>query len=200
MQAYFMEKKKTSFVQGAAVLGVAGLLVKIIGAVFRIPLNNAVGPIGMSYYEVVYPYYSGLLVISSSGLPTAISKMVSERVTAGDYRGAHKVFVTAMRLLVCLGLFTGLLMFFGSESLSALSSQPEAHLSFKVLSPALLVVSIMCAYRGYLQGMQRMTGTALSQIVEHLKLMKRTLTNEQYSKYAALLNITLKNKGIELNK
>ena len=82
-----MEKKKTSFVQGAAVLGVAGLLVKIIGAVFRIPLNNAVGPIGMSYYEVVYPYYSGLLVISSSGLPTAISKMVSERVTAGDYRG-----------------------------------------------------------------------------------------------------------------
>ena len=102
-----MEKKKTSFVQGAAVLGVAGLLVKIIGAVFRIPLNNAVGPIGMSYYEVVYPYYSGLLVISSSGLPTAISKMVSERVTAGDYRGAHKVFVTAMRLLVCLGLFTG---------------------------------------------------------------------------------------------
>ena len=120
-----MEKKKTSFVQGAAVLGVAGLLVKIIGAVFRIPLNNAVGPIGMSYYEVVYPYYSGLLVISSSGLPTAISKMVSERVTAGDYRGAHKVFVTAMRLLVCLGLFTGLLMFFGSESLSALSSQPK---------------------------------------------------------------------------
>ena len=156
-----MEKKKTSFVQGAAVLGVAGLLVKIIGAVFRIPLNNAVGPIGMSYYEVVYPYYSGLLVISSSGLPTAISKMVSERVTAGDYRGAHKVFVTAMRLLVCLGLFTGLLMFFGSEGLSALSSQPEAHLSFKVLSPALLVVSIMCAYRGYLQGMQRMTGTAI---------------------------------------
>ena len=67
-----MEKKKTSFVQGAAVLGVAGLLVKIIGAVFRIPLNNAVGPIGMSYYEVVYPYYSGLLVISSSGLPTGM--------------------------------------------------------------------------------------------------------------------------------
>ncbi len=171
-----MEKKKTSFVQGAAVLGVAGLLVKIIGAVFRIPLNNAVGPIGMSYYEVVYPYYSGLLVISSSGLPTAISKMVSERVTAGDYRGAHKVFVTAMRLLVCLGLFTGLLMFFGSEGLSALSSQPEAHLSFKVLSPALLVVSIMCAYRGYLQGMQRMTGTALSQIVEQVGKLAIGLT------------------------
>ena len=193
-----MEKKKTSFVQGAAVLGVAGLLVKIIGAVFRIPLNNAVGPIGMSYYEVVYPYYSGLLVISSSGLPTAISKMVSERVTAGDYRGAHKVFVTAMRLLVCLGLFTGLLMFFGSESLSALSSQPEAHLSFKVLSPALLVVSIMCAYRGYLQGMQRMTGTALSQIVEQVGKLARGLTlaikllpkGPEYAAMGALIGVT----------
>ena len=193
-----MEKKKTSFVQGAAVLGVAGLLVKIIGAVFRIPLNNAVGPIGMSYYEVVYPYYSGLLVISSSGLPTAISKMVSERVTAGDYRGAHKVFVTAMRLLVCLGLFTGLLMFFGSESLSALSSQPEAHLSFKVLSPALLVVSIMCAYRGYLQGMQRMTGTALSQIVEQVGKLAIGLTlaikllpkGPEYAAMGALIGVT----------
>ena len=179
-------------------LGVAGLLVKIIGAVFRIPLNNAVGPIGMSYYEVVYPYYSGLLVISSSGLPTAISKMVSERVTAGDYRGAHKVFVAAMRLLVCLGLFTGLLMFFGSESLSALSSQPEAHLSFKVLSPALLVVSIMCAYRGYLQGMQRMTGTALSQIVEQVGKLAIGLTlaikllpkGPEYAAMGALIGVT----------
>ena len=169
-----MEKKKTSFVQGAAVLGVAGLLVKIIGAVFRIPLNNAVGPIGMSYYEVVYPYYSGLLVISSSGLPTAISKMVSERVTAGDYRGAHKVFVTAMRLLVCLGLFTGL------------------------LSPALLVVSIMCAYRGYLQGMQRMTGTALSQIVEQVGKLAIGLTlaikllpkGPEYAAMGALIGVT----------
>ena len=116
-------------------LGVAGLLVKIIGAVFRIPLNNAVGPIGMSYYEVVYPYYSGLLVISSSGLPTAISKMVSERVTAGDYRGAHKVFVTAMRLLVCLGLFTGLLMFFGSESLSPSPHSPKRTFPLRCFPP-----------------------------------------------------------------
>lgn len=194
-----METKKTSFVRGAAVLGIAGILVKIIGAVFRIPLNNAIGPIGMSYYEVVYPYYSGLLVISSSGLPTAISKMVSERVTAGDYRGAHRVFKAALRLLVFLGLFTGLLMFFGSDSLSALSSQPEAHLSFKVLSPALLLVSIMCAYRGYLQGMQRMTGTALSQIVEQLGKLGIGLTlaikllpkGPEYAAMGALIGVTI---------
>ncbi|MDD6045249.1 MAG: oligosaccharide flippase family protein [Clostridia bacterium] len=171
-----MEKKKTSFVQGAAILGAAGLLVKIIGAFFRIPLANAIGPIGTSYYEVVYPYYSGLLVISSSGLPTAISKMVSERITAGDYRGAHKVFTTAMKLLICVGIVTGALMFFGSSALASLSTLDKAHYSFKVLAPAMLVVSIMCAYRGYLQGMQRMGGTALSQVVEQVGKLAIGLT------------------------
>lgn len=83
-----MEKRQKSFVQGAALLGVAGLLVKIIGAVFRIPFANAVGPEGACYYDAAYPYYSFLLVISSSGLPTAISKQVSERVALDDYRGA----------------------------------------------------------------------------------------------------------------
>ena len=89
-----MEKKQSSFVQGAAILGAAGLIVKIIGALFRVPLANQVGPEGMSYYEVAYPYYSGLLVIASAGLPTAISKLVSERVTMRDYRGAREVFQT----------------------------------------------------------------------------------------------------------
>ena len=84
-----MKKKQSSFVRGAAILGAAGLIVKIIGALFRVPLANQVGPEGMSYYEVAYPYYSGLLVIASAGLPTAISKLVSERVTMRDYRGAR---------------------------------------------------------------------------------------------------------------
>lgn len=63
-----MEKKKVSFVQGAAILGIAGLIVKVIGAAFRIPLANTIGLIGTSYYDTAYPYYSWLLVISSSGL------------------------------------------------------------------------------------------------------------------------------------
>ena len=87
------------FVQGAAILGIAGLLVKIIGAVYRIPLANIVGESGMAYYEVAYPYYSWLLVISSAGLPTAISKLVSERIALGDIVGAKRVFRAALRLL-----------------------------------------------------------------------------------------------------
>jgi len=194
-----MEKKKTTFVRGAVILGAAGLLVKIIGALFRIPLANAIGPIGTSYYEVVYPYYSGLLVISSSGLPTAISKMVSERVTVGDYKGAHRVFTTAMGMLLAIGLTTTALMYFGSEALADITTLHEAHYSFKVLSPALLAVSVMCAYRGYLQGMQRMSGTAISQVVEQVGKLAIGLTlaikllpkGPEFAAMGALIGVTV---------
>ncbi|MBQ9833480.1 MAG: polysaccharide biosynthesis protein [Clostridia bacterium] len=164
-----MEKSKgQSFIKGAAILGIAGLIVKIIGAVFRIPLANTIGSEGMSYYEVVYPYYSWLLVISSAGLPTAISKLVAERVTLNDYRGAKDVFNRALILLCGIGIVTTVIMFFGADMLANISANPKAALSFRALSPALLFVSIMCAYRGYLQGLQQMSGTAVSQVVEQV--------------------------------
>ena len=163
-----MSKTKKSFVTGAAILGAAGLIVKIIGAIFRIPLSNIVGTVGMSYYEVAYPYYTWLLVISSAGLPTAISKLVSERIALGDAKGARKIFHSAMKLLVVIGIITSILLFAASSGLAKLSGAAPARFSFMALAPALLFVSIMCAYRGYLQGMQCMTGTALSQIVEQL--------------------------------
>ncbi|MBO4879269.1 MAG: polysaccharide biosynthesis protein [Clostridia bacterium] len=166
MESSVKATKKTSFVQGAAILGIAGLLVKIIGAVYRIPLANIVGKTGMSYYEVAYPYYSWLLVISSAGLPTAISKLVSERIALGDVAGAKKVFRSAMRLLFIIGVATTILLFAASGGIAKLSGAPEAMYSLMALSPALFFVSIMCAYRGYLQGMQCMTGTALSQLAE----------------------------------
>ncbi len=160
--------QKTSFVQGAAILGMAGLLVKIIGAVYRIPLANIVGESGMAYYEVAYPYYSWLLVISSAGLPTAISKLVSERIALGDISGAKRVFASALKLLFIIGVVTTALLFFLSGGIARLSGAAPAKLSLMALSPALFFVSIMCAYRGYLQGMQCMTGTAISQVVEQL--------------------------------
>ncbi|MDO4572763.1 MAG: oligosaccharide flippase family protein, partial [Clostridia bacterium] len=163
-----MEKAdKRSFVKGAAILGIAGLICKVIGAFFRIPLYNMLGD-GMQYYEAVYPFYSTLLVISSAGLPTAISRMVAERVTLGDYYGARRVFRKAMLLLLGIGAATTALMFFGADYLAASTVGTGAAMSFRALAPALLIVSLMCAYRGYLQGMQRMTGTALSQVVEQV--------------------------------
>ena len=163
-----MEKKEKSFVTGAAILAVAGLIAKILGAIYRIPLNNLIGTEGMSFYAVAYPYYSWLLVISTAGLPAAISKLVSERVTQGDYKAAHKVFKVAFKILLMIGVATTLLMFVFAKPLAAMSNLHGAWLSFAALAPALFFVSVMCAYRGYLQGLQQMTGTALSQVAEQL--------------------------------
>ena len=164
-----MEKSKKSFVKGAAILGVAGLIVKIIGAVYRIPLTNILqsGDLdGMIYYATAYPYYSWLLVISSAGFPTAISKLVSERVAVGDRQGATDVFRTALRLLALIGVVTTAILFFLSAPLAKLADVPNARYSLMALAPSLIIVSVMCAYRGYLQGMQMMSGTAVSQITE----------------------------------
>ena len=162
------DSNKKTFVTGAFILGVSGLICKIIGAFFRIPLRNMMGVAGMTYYSTVYPYYSALLVISSAGLPTAVSKLVSERVTIGDHQGAKKVFHDAMILLTLIGLVTTALMFFGSDFLARITNCPGSEKSFRALAPALLIVSVMCAYRGYLQGLQKMTGTALSQLMEQV--------------------------------
>ncbi len=126
MEEPVKEFKKPSFVQGAAILGIAGLLVKIIGAVYRIPLANIVGQAGMKYYEVAYPYYSWLLVISSAGLPTAISKLVSERVALGDIVGAKRVFRSATRLLLLIGAITTAMLFFASGGIARLSGAAAA--------------------------------------------------------------------------
>ncbi len=194
-----MEKtSKKSFVKGALILGIAGLICKVIGAFFRIPLYNMLGD-GMQYYEAVYPYYSTLLVISSAGLPTAISRMVAERVTLGDYAGAKHVFRKAQMLLFGIGVVTTALMLFGADMLAASTVGAGAAISFRAMAPALLIVSLMCAYRGYLQGLQLMTGTAVSQVVEQvgklgigLFLAARWLPlGPEYGAMGAVVGVTL---------
>ena len=161
-------EQKRSFVRGAPILGLAVLVCKFIGALFRIPLYNLLED-GMAYYAAVYPYYSWLLVVSSAGIPTAISRMVAERVAMGDHAGARRVFRRAQALLVGIGLVTTLIMFFGAGWFASLVEVGEGVvLSFRALAPALLFVSVMCAYRGYLQGLQCMSGTAVSQLVEQV--------------------------------
>ena len=163
-----MSKKTSSFVKGAAILGAAGLIVKVIGAVFRIPLANIIGPDGMANYQVAYPYYSWLVVISTAGLPAAISRMVSERVSLGDYRGAHKVFQTALKMLTIIGIVSTIAMLVFSGKLADITGIPSASLSLKMIAPALFFVAMLSAYRGYFQGLQSMTPTAFTQIIEQI--------------------------------
>lgn len=160
--------KKPNFIKGAAILGLAGLLVKIIGAVYRIPLTNIIGVEGMGNYQAVYPIYAFLLVASTAGLPTAISKMVSERLARGDDWGARRVFKIAYRVLLLIGVVTMIALAALSKPIARASGFANSYLSLLAIAPSLLFVSLLSAYRGYFQGMQRMSPTAISQVIEQL--------------------------------
>lgn len=162
--------KKTAFVKGAAILTIAGLLCKVIGVVIRIFAVRIITEDGMYFYEKVFPTYSWLLIISSSGIPTAISRMVAERAAVGNYDGAKRVFRRSLLLLTLIGVVTSATMFFGAKWIGSeiLGAKDGIEYSLMALAPSLLFVSVICAYRGYLQGLQRMTGTSMSQLAEQV--------------------------------
>lgn len=162
--------KKTTFIKGAAILTVAGLICKVIGLLIRVYALKIIKMEGMFYYELVFPTYSWLLIISSSGIPTAISRMVAERMGVGNYDGAKRVFRRSLLLLLIIGVATTAIMFFGAPffGMHLLHGGEGAILALRALAPALVFVSVICAFRGYLQGLQRMTGTSVSQLAEQV--------------------------------
>lgn len=157
-----------SLVKGAAVLAVAGIFVKVLGAVFRIPLANYIGTEGMANYSPAYYLYAFLLVIATAGLPVAISKMVSERCAVGQFREAERVFKVSRTLMIIIGIIGFCLLFFFSDFIADLINIQGASLSMKATAPALLLVPLMSSYRGYFQGMQNMLPTAISEITEQI--------------------------------
>ncbi len=162
------ESGNKSFVKGAAILGAAGLVVKILGAVFRIPLGNMVSESSMAYYQPAYYIYTFFIVIATSGLPVAISRMVSARTVVQDYKGAHHAFRVARNLMLAVGAVSFVILFFGAGPLSSLMHAPNARFPLMVIAPAILLVPLMSSYRGYFQGTQNMKPTAVSQVVEQL--------------------------------
>lgn len=190
---------KTSFVKGAAILGIAGLLGKLIGALYRIPLTNIIGPEGMGLYQIAYPIYAFLVVISTAGLPTAISKMVSERVAWGDPIGAHRVFRMSFKILIVIGISSMFLMLAGNQILAQILGNSKSNLSIMAIAPSLFFVSILSAYRGYFQGFQMMAPTAVSQVVEQFVKLLIGLTlaiqwkmnGVEYGAAGALTGVTL---------
>lgn len=159
---------KKSLVTSTAVLAAAGLIVKILGAFFRIPLTNWIGAVGMANYAPAYAIYSVLLVISTAGLPVATSKMVSERYAVGQFREADRVFRISKILMTTLGLMGAIVVIFGAGTIAEMVHVPGSALAMQATAPALLVVPLMSAYRGYFQGQQNMNPTAVSQIMEQL--------------------------------
>lgn len=157
---------KKSFIQGAVILGIAGIIIKIMGAFFRIPLANLIGEKGMGYYQTAYPIYVLFLTLATAGIPIAISKMVSERVAIGQHYEAYRVFRVSFILLFAIGICSSAILFFGAGHIVNAIGNPGAKYAMMAIAPALLFVPIMAAYRGYFQGTQNMKPTAASQVVE----------------------------------
>lgn len=159
---------KGTLLKGAATLGAAGIVVKVLGAVFRIPLVNWIGDIGMANYNPAYYIYNFFLVLATAGIPIAISKMVSERVAVGHYGEAHKVYRISFGLMGAIGMLSFIVLFIFAPQIANLVNNPQAALAMRAIAPSLIFVPAMAALRGYFQGMQNMRPTAVSQIVEQL--------------------------------
>ncbi|SET23762.1 putative polysaccharide biosynthesis protein [Anaerobranca gottschalkii] len=164
-----MHKQEKSFVKGAVILASAGIITKILGAVYRIPLYNLIGDVGMGYFQMVYPIYAALLAISTAGIPVAVSKMVAERMAVGNVKGAYQILKVALTLMLVTGLFFSLLLYFGAEYYAnRILGTPLVVYSLKSVAPGIFLVVIMAAFRGFFQGNQTMIPTALSQVVEQI--------------------------------
>ena len=162
------EKKTEGFLKGAMVLMVANILVKIIGAVFRVPLTRVVGDYGMGLYSAAYRYYSLLLTVSTAGIPLAISKMISEARTLGRVQESKRIFRIAFLFCAVLGGAGTLLLILGSGFLANLANNPEVAVSVVALAPAVLLLSLAAGLRGSFQGRNNMVPTGLSQVLEAL--------------------------------
>lgn len=161
-----MEVKKQSFIKGAAILAAAGLITKVLGAIYKLPLNYIIGSEAIGYYQASYDWYVWALTISTYAIPIAISKLVSEKIELGRRDEAHKTFKVALGLAAILGLVVTLFLSLGSGFLVGLFKNPGSYYAVVAIAPAIFLVSISAAMRGYFQGMQNMIPSAVSQVVE----------------------------------
>lgn len=157
-----------TFIKGAAILGAAGVVTKILGFIFRIPLVSMISAQAMAFYNPAYYIYIFFVTLATSGIPIAVSRMVSERVTLDRYADANRVFKLSMRLMLGIGAVSFIIVFGGADIIAEMMENPGAAMPMRAISPCLIIIPVLAAFRGLFQGMQNMRPTAVSQIVEQL--------------------------------
>ena len=172
------EGQQTSalLMKGATILVIAGIVSKIFGAIFRIPLTNMIGAEGQAYYSAAYAVYNLLFVIATAGFPVAISRMVSSRIAEGDFLNAHKSYKLAMKVSWALGIISFIVMFFGAGAIASAYKNPGAEASMKAISVALLFTPVVASMRGYYQGRQNMKPTGMTEVIEQMMRVAVGLT------------------------
>ncbi len=162
--------KGESFLKGTFILTVAGFVVKVIGSLNWIFVSRILGGEGIGLYQMAFPIYFFAMTVSQAGVPVAISIITAERVALKDIYGAKRVFHISMALMLVTGLFFSFMTYFAADWLIEWQfvRDARAYKSIVVLAPTVFFVTFLASSRGYLQGWQRMTPTAVSQIVEQI--------------------------------
>ena len=160
------ESSKQNYLHGAAIIAAGVVVIKILGAIYKIPLGNILGDEGYGYFSVAYNIYNVFLTMATAGMPVALSRMISEADTLGRPMQARKIFRVAWLTFAIIGLILGLVMFLFPTELAGMLNNVRAAQSIWALSPALVLVYLTSTYRGYAQGMSNMKPTTISQILE----------------------------------
>jgi len=162
--------KQQSLVEGALILTVGIALVKIIGALFKIPLGNIIGESGMGYYYSAYNLYLPFYTLAVAGFPVALARQVAENVTLGRYKDVKKINTIVHRIFLITGSVSFAAMvavgFFLTQTSFSFSIDSNAIYAILAMSPSVLFCCLMSAYRGYYEGMRNMIPTAASQVIE----------------------------------
>ena len=159
-------QKKQNFLQGTALLAMATAIVKVIGALYKIPLNAIIGEQGFGYFNTAYEIYNVLLMISTAGLPVAMSRMISQASSLDHYGQVRRIYATARGIFLGLGIAGTLLMTLFCKQLAAFQNQPDAWFAIGCLGPCCLLICLMSTFRGFFQGQSNMLPTSLSQVLE----------------------------------
>ena len=163
------KRKSNSFLIQGMILAAAGIVTRLIGIAYRIPVNNILGDEGQGFYGCAFSIYNIALLLTSYSLPLAVSKLVSARVSKNEYKNAMRIFKGALLFAILVGALVGVLIFVFSDYIAGdiMSLQLSAY-ALRVLAPGLFIVAIMGVIRGFFQGMGTMIPTALSQIFEQI--------------------------------
>lgn len=160
--------QKQSFLHGAAILALATMIVKVIGAFYKIPLGNIIDDDGYGYFTTAYDIYSVLLTISTAGLPVAMSRMISESLALGRHAQIKQIYKASLIVFLTIGIVGSGGMLILCRQLADIMGQPNAWASIAALAPAVFFVCIISSYRGFFQGQSNMTPTSVSQVFEAL--------------------------------
>lgn len=159
-----MSNKKNNFILQAGIFAAAGFISRIIGMIYTFPVAAIIGSVGLGYYNSAYNYYNIILLISSYSIPSAISKVIAQKLSLKEYRSAHRLFICSLWYVLGVGVVASLLLFFGAGLFVEETVVPV----LRVFAPTIFLYGILGVLRGYFQAHKSMVQTSVSQVLEQI--------------------------------